>query len=198
METENTVSIWVGNFSSREELDTYIDLRYDDDGEIVSSKFYDAFQIDIDDIDDYLIEKEYCDSRFSNVYDHIIGASYADVVMENLNQNCNGNLLSDEMLDDLKSCEKAINECLNQLNSELGLLEKKKNEISSSQDPSYTSGFVDIFLALDGLEESFSELKHMSIAMNKHYMYESGEISEEEYLDDGILNVEMVDEGDEE
>ena len=116
---------------------------------------------------------------------------------ENLNQNCNGNLLSDEMLDDLKSCEKAINECLNQLNSELGLLEKKKNEISSSQDPSYTSGFVDIFLALDGLEESFSELKHMSIAMNKHFMYESGEISEEEFLDDGILNVEIVDTGDE-
>lgn len=84
METENTVSIWVGNFASREELDTYIDLRYDDDGEIVSSKFYDAFQIDIDDIDDYLIEKEYCDSRFLNVYDHLIDASYADVVIDNL------------------------------------------------------------------------------------------------------------------
>ncbi len=117
---------------------------------------------------------------------------------ENLNQNCNGNLLSDEMLDDLKSCEKAINECLNQLNSELGLLEKKKEEISSSKDPSYTSGFVDIFLALDGLEDAFSELKHMSIAMNKHFMFESGEISEEEFLDDGILNVEMEDAGDEE
>lgn len=84
METENTVSIWVGNFASREELDTYIDLRYDDDGEIVSSKFYDSFQIDIDDIDDYLIEKEYFDSIFLNVYDHIIGASYADVVIDNL------------------------------------------------------------------------------------------------------------------
>lgn len=116
---------------------------------------------------------------------------------ENLNQSCNGNLLSDEMLDDLKSCEKAINECLNQLNSGLSLLEKKKEEISSSQDPSYTSGFVDIFLALDGLEDSFSELKHMSIAMNKHFMFESGEISEEEFLDDVILNVEIVDAGDE-
>ena len=84
METENTVSIWVGNFSSREELDTYIYLRYDDDGGIVSSKFYDAFQIDIDDIDDYLIEKEYCDYRFLNVYDHLIEASYADVIIENL------------------------------------------------------------------------------------------------------------------
>ena len=78
------------------------------------------------------------------------------------------------------------------------MLEKKKNEISSSQDPSYTSGFVDIFLALDGLEESFSELKHFSIAMNKHFMYESGEISDEKFLDDGILNVEIVDAGDEE
>ena len=84
METENTVSIWVGNFASREELDTYIDLRYDDDGEIVSPKFYDAFQIDIDDIDEYLIEKEYLDSRFLNVYEHLIGASYADVVIDNL------------------------------------------------------------------------------------------------------------------
>ena len=117
---------------------------------------------------------------------------------ENLNKNCDGNLLSDEMIDDLKSYEKAINECLNQLNSGLSLLEKKKNEISLSQDPSYTSGFVDIFLALDGLEDAFSELKHMSIAMNKHFMYESGEISEEEFLDDGILNVEIVDAGDEE
>ena len=116
---------------------------------------------------------------------------------ENLNQNFNGNLLSDEKLDDLKSCEKAINECLNQLNSGLGLLEKKKNEISSSQDPSYTYGFVDIFLALDGLEDAFSEIKHLSIAMNKHFMYESGEISEEEFLDNGILNVEIVDTGDE-
>ena len=94
---------------------------------------------------------------------------------ENLNQNFNGNLLSDEKLNDLKSCEKAINGCLNQLNSGLSLLETKRNEISSSQDPSYTSGFVDIFLALDGLEDAFSELKHMSIAMNKHFMYESGE-----------------------
>ncbi len=117
---------------------------------------------------------------------------------ENLNQNFNGNLLSDEKLDDLKSCEKAINECLNQLNSGLGLLEKKKNRISSSQDPFYTSGFVDIFLALDGLEDAFSELKHLSIAMNKHFMYESGEISEEKFLDDGILNVEIIDAGDEE
>lgn len=117
---------------------------------------------------------------------------------ENLNKNCNVNLLSDEMIDDLKSCEKAINGCLDQLNSGLSLLEKKKEEISSSQDPFYTSGFVDIFLALDGLEDAFSELKHMSIAMNKHFMYESGEISEEKFLDNGILNVEIVDAGDEE
>ena len=90
METENTVSIWVGNFASREELDTYIDLRYNDDGEIISSKFYDAFQIDIDDIDEYLIEKEYLDSRFLNVYDHLIEASYADVVIDNLKKSEDG------------------------------------------------------------------------------------------------------------
>ena len=32
------------------------------------------------------------------------------------------------------------------------------------------------------------------VALNKKLMYESGEISEEEYLDDGILNVKYLDE----
>ncbi|MFS9027997.1 hypothetical protein QM925_01840 [Streptococcus cristatus] len=32
------------------------------------------------------------------------------------------------------------------------------------------------------------------VALNKKFMFESGEISEEEYLDDGILNVKYLDE----
>ena len=58
METDNTVSIWIGNFKNLTELENYINLTYDDEGEIVVSDFFNDFKIDINDIDEDLIEKE--------------------------------------------------------------------------------------------------------------------------------------------
>lgn len=57
METDNTVSIWIGNFKNLTELENYIDLTYDDEGEILVSDFFNDFKIDINDIDEDLIEK---------------------------------------------------------------------------------------------------------------------------------------------
>ena len=57
METDNTVSIWIGNFKNLTELENYIDLTYDDEGEIVVSDFFNDFKIDINDLDEDLIEK---------------------------------------------------------------------------------------------------------------------------------------------
>lgn len=99
-----------------------------------------------------------------------------------------------EYLIDLKACENEIEEYLEQLKNGITLLDKKKNKISSSKDQDYTTGFVDVLLALDGLVDSFSEFKQSSIKLNKQFMYHSGEITQEEYLDDGHLNVEVVDE----
>ena len=39
METENTVSIWIGNFDTKLELDEFITLKYDDEGEAIPSMF---------------------------------------------------------------------------------------------------------------------------------------------------------------
>lgn len=50
METDNTVSIWIGNFKNLTELENYIDLTYDDEGEIVVSDFFNDFKIDINDV----------------------------------------------------------------------------------------------------------------------------------------------------
>lgn len=97
-----------------------------------------------------------------------------------------------EYLIDLKTCENEIEDYLEQLKNGITLLDKKKDKISSSKDQDYTTGFVDVFLALDGLADSFSEFKQMSIKLNKQFMYHSGEITHEEYLDNGYLNVEVV------
>ncbi|WP_061587807.1 immunity 22 family protein [Streptococcus oralis] len=88
METENTVSIWVGNFESKSQLDEFLTLIYDDEGEVVPSLFYESYEIDIDDIDDYMIEKEVLNSNYSDLYQMLKGVSYEDVIVNNLKKNC--------------------------------------------------------------------------------------------------------------
>ena len=86
METENTVSIWIGNFATKLDLDEFINLKYDDEGEVVPSLFYDQYNIDIDDIDDYLIEKEVFEISFTNLFDMLKEASYNNIIVNNLKQ----------------------------------------------------------------------------------------------------------------
>ena len=86
METENTVSIWIGNFDTKLKLDEFITLKYDDEGEVIPSMFYNQYNIDIDDIDDYLIEKEVFETSFTNLFDMLKGASYDNIIIKNLKQ----------------------------------------------------------------------------------------------------------------
>lgn len=86
METENTVSIWIGNFATKLDLDEFINLKYDEEGEVVPSLFYNQYNIDIDDIDDYLIEKEVFETSFTNLFDMLKEASYNNIIVNNLNQ----------------------------------------------------------------------------------------------------------------
>ncbi|MGT2743033.1 immunity 22 family protein [Streptococcus plurextorum] len=84
METDNTVSIWIGNFNSKNDLEDYFDLKYDDEGEVNPSAFYNEYKIDIDDIDDYLIEKEVFDVRHTDLFNMLNGASYENNIISNL------------------------------------------------------------------------------------------------------------------
>jgi len=61
METENTVSIWIGNFDTKLELDEFITLKYD-------------------------IEKEVFETSFTNLFDMLKGASYDNIIVKNLEQ----------------------------------------------------------------------------------------------------------------
>ena len=86
METENTVSIWIGNVATKLDLDEFINLKYDEEGEVVPSLFYNQYNIDIDDIDDYLIEKEVFEISFTNLFDMLKEASYNNIIVNNLKQ----------------------------------------------------------------------------------------------------------------
>ena len=84
MESENTVSIWIGNFADQSQLDHYLQIRYDEDGEAVPSQFLIENGIDLDDIDDDLIEAEFYDVEHSNLEQMIKGASYDQTILRNL------------------------------------------------------------------------------------------------------------------
>ena len=84
METENTVSIWIGNFDTKLELDEFITLKYDDEGEVIPSMFYHKYNIDIDDIDDDWLEAEIYDVEHSNLEQMLKGASYDQTILRNL------------------------------------------------------------------------------------------------------------------
>ena len=86
METDKMVSIWVGDFPSIEELESYVALTYDEEGEIVVSDFYKDFRIDIDDIDDTLIEKAVLESSSDDLLILLKGVSYEQKIMDEIVQ----------------------------------------------------------------------------------------------------------------
>ena len=84
METENTVSIWIGNFADQSQLDHYLQIHYDEDGEAVPSQFLIEKGIDLDDIDDDWLEAQLYDRNHSNLEQMLKGASYEQTILRNL------------------------------------------------------------------------------------------------------------------
>ena len=84
METENTVSIWIGNFTDQSQLDHYLQIIYDEDGEAVPSQFLMENGIDLDDIDDDWLEGQVYDMNHTNLEQMLKGASYEQTILGNL------------------------------------------------------------------------------------------------------------------
>ena len=84
METDNTVSIWIGNFADQSQLDHYLQIHYDEDGEAVPSQFLIENGIDLDDIDDDWLEAQLYDRNHSNLEQMLKGASYEQTILRNL------------------------------------------------------------------------------------------------------------------
>ena len=80
------MSIWVGNFESKSQLDEFLTLIYDNEGEVVPSLFYENYEIDIDDIDDDFIESEVYDVEHSSLEWMLKDASYEQTILRNLKE----------------------------------------------------------------------------------------------------------------
>lgn len=79
MQKEGKVSLWLGNFSDEESFREFVEIKYTDDGDSITSKFKEQFKIEYYDIDfsevDYMEEQsnnlEVLLEGFSNDYEII-------------------------------------------------------------------------------------------------------------------------------
>ena len=79
MVKNNRVSLWLGRFKSKEELDGYMDVKYDKDGNQLQSSFQRDFRICKYDMD--AIEVDWIEDRMRDVRSLLMGFTADDVII---------------------------------------------------------------------------------------------------------------------
>ena len=80
-----------------------------------------------------------------------------------------------------------------QLKEGIQIIESELASIDSSKNSEYTQGILNIFWGFRRLEVLIGDADELLVALHKKFMYKSGEITLEEYLDDGVIELEEVD-----
>ena len=120
-------------------------------------------------------------------------------VCSSLNDKFNGELLNQENLDDfIEDIQEDWDSSVDQLKAGLEILESQMHSIESSENEFYTNGILETVWGRRRLEVLLDDADELITELNKKFLFKSGEITQEEYLDDGILNVEIVDEEEDE
>ena len=118
-------------------------------------------------------------------------------VCSSLNDKFNGEFLNQEDLDDfIEDIQSDWDSSVDQLRTGLELLESQIHSIESSENKSYTNGILETVWGLRRLEVLLGDADELLTNLNKKFLFQSGEMTKEEYLDDGHLNVEVVDDED--
>ena len=116
-------------------------------------------------------------------------------VCSSLNDKFNRELLNQENLDDfIDDIQSDWDSSVDQLKAGLELLESQMHAIESSEDKSYTNGILETVWGLRRMEVLLDDADKLLTNLNKKFLFKSGEITQEEYLDDGHLNVVVIDE----
>lgn len=105
---KENVSIWVGNFESKDDFLNYTNIEYTEDGDSISSNFEKDFNLIYYDRD--LVEKEWFSQSINNKKDLLKGFSYVDQFIQQF---------------DNTHCEKKFNAAILIYNMECNAKERK-------------------------------------------------------------------------
>ncbi|MCF2132362.1 immunity 22 family protein [Strepomyces sp. STD 3.1] len=81
MEKQGSVSIWLGNVNGRENLEEYVILKYDEDGDSIPSLFFRDFHINHYETDEDFFEVEWLGESSKDVSKLLEGISYEEVII---------------------------------------------------------------------------------------------------------------------
>lgn len=76
---DKKVSLWLGTFSSGEEFNEYVEIKFDEDGNYIKSGFQKDFQIDKYDFDS--VEKDWIMDSCEDVFSLLSGFSYDNEII---------------------------------------------------------------------------------------------------------------------
>ncbi|ANN33086.1 hypothetical protein A9498_16840 [Bacillus thuringiensis serovar coreanensis] len=86
MEVHGMVSIWLGNMKTQDQLDVYIDVTYDEEGDAIPASFFVDFNIDMIDVNEDFIEKEVLEEASDDISMLLTGCSYDDKILSRINE----------------------------------------------------------------------------------------------------------------
>ncbi len=86
------VSLWLGQVTSEEELDDYVEISYSEDGRDISSAFLREFSIDQDDFDEDFFECAFRTNNSCFLSELLNGCSYEEEVIPCFEQKIGGGL----------------------------------------------------------------------------------------------------------
>lgn len=86
MEVHGMVSIWFGNMQTQDQLDTHIDVTYDEEGGSIPARFFVDFNIDMIDVDEDFIEKEVLEEASDDISMLLTGCSYDDKILSRIKE----------------------------------------------------------------------------------------------------------------
>lgn len=86
MEVHGMVSIWLGNMETQDQLDVYMEVTYDEEGDSIPARFFVDFNIDMIDVDEDFIEKEVLEEASDDISVLLTGCSYDDTILSRIKE----------------------------------------------------------------------------------------------------------------
>ncbi|MFJ8218134.1 immunity 22 family protein [Bacillus cereus] len=86
MEVHGMVSIWLGNMETQDQLDVYMEVTYDEEGDSIPARFFVNFNIDMIDVDEDFIEKEVLEEASDDISVLLTGCSYDDKILSRIKE----------------------------------------------------------------------------------------------------------------
>lgn len=116
-------------------------------------------------------------------------------ICESFNDRNGSSVAENEQLRDFKDLiEEDLEEDVKKLDKAITLF--NNNDVFENSDL-YNEFYYNFLSSMANMSSYFADLHEIMFNLNKYKRYQDGEITLEEYLDDGILQIEYVDEEDE-